>query len=340
MVGRRKGPTVAPPKFRSRKDRRQAIRFTANARFSLTPGGRLRLPKIGDVSVRWSRALPSAPSSVTVIKDPAGRYFASFVVEPGPGTLPETEPVVGIDLGLTHFAVLSDGRKIGSPRFLRRAEKKLRRAQKVLSRKELRFEGQVALVTGAGRGIGRGHALELARRGARVVVNDADGPVAKAVVDEISAAGGPAVASHNSVTTPAGGAAIVDQALDAFGQLDIVVSNAGILRDKSFGQLTPDLVDAVLDVHLRGAFHVLIPAWRQEKIAITHATSAAVALVYARQQGSQGHRGISCFAVDLEAEGVTRSPMPGMGALPLCWGGLAFDDVFVPASLFGKVATQ
>ncbi len=134
-----------------------------------------------------------------------------------------------------------------------------------MSQKELRFDGEVALVTGAGRGIGRGHALELARRGARVVVNDADGPVAKAVADEISAAGGQAVASHDSVATPAGGAAIVDQALDAFGQLDIVVSNAGILRDKSFGQLTPDLVDAVLDVHLRGAFHVLIPAWRHMK---------------------------------------------------------------------------
>ncbi len=73
--------------------------------------------------------------------------------------------------------------------------------------------------------------------------------------------------------------------------------------------------------------------WRLsgEKIAITHATSAAVALVYARQQGSQGHHGISCFAVDLDAECVTRSPMPGRGALPLCWGGLAFDEVFVPA---------
>ena len=130
---------------------------------------------------------------------------------------------------------------------------------------ELGFDGEVALITGAGRGIGRGHALEFARRGARVVVNDADGRAAKTVADEISAAGGQAVASHDSVAIPAGGAAIVDQALDAFGQLDIVVSNAGILRDKSFGQLTPDLVDAVLDVHLRGAFHVLIPAWRQMK---------------------------------------------------------------------------
>ncbi len=136
VTGQRKGPKVAPPKFRSRKDRRQSIRFTANARFSITPGGKLRLPKIGDVPVRWSRALPSAPSSVTVIKDAAGRYFASFVVQAEPGPLPQTEPVLGIDLGLTHFAVLSDGRKITSPRFLRRAEKKLRRAQRALSHKQ------------------------------------------------------------------------------------------------------------------------------------------------------------------------------------------------------------
>ena len=136
VTGQRKGPKVAPPRFRSRKDRRQAIRFTRNARFSITPSGKLRLPKIGNVPVRWSRPLPSEPSSVTVIKDKAERYFASFVVEVGPGTLPETEPVIGIDLGLTHFAVLSDGRKIASPRFLRQAEKKFKHAQRVLSRKQ------------------------------------------------------------------------------------------------------------------------------------------------------------------------------------------------------------
>ena len=136
ITGRRKGPKVAPPRFRSRKDHRQAIRFTRNARWQITPGGKLRLPKVGDIPVRWSRPLPSGPSSVTVIKDPAGRYFASFVIQVGPGALPETEPVIGIDLGLTHFAVLSDGRKIASPRLLRRAEKKLRRAQRLLSRKQ------------------------------------------------------------------------------------------------------------------------------------------------------------------------------------------------------------
>jgi len=135
-MGKRQGPKARPPRFRSRKDHRQTIRFTRNARFIVTPGGKLRLPKIGDVTVRWSRSLPSTPSSVTVIKDSAGRYFASFVIETMPAALPEAEPVIGIDLGLAHFAVLSDGRKIASPRFLRRAEKKLRRAQKALSRKE------------------------------------------------------------------------------------------------------------------------------------------------------------------------------------------------------------
>ena len=136
LTGKRKGPKIAPPRYRSRKDRRQAIRFTANARFAVLPSGKLRLPKIGDVPVRWSRSLPSEPSSVTVIKDAAGRYFASFVVQAAHVPLAPTETVVGIDLGLTHFAVLSDGRKVASPRFLRRAEKKLRRAQQALCRKQ------------------------------------------------------------------------------------------------------------------------------------------------------------------------------------------------------------
>jgi transposase len=129
LNGRRRGRKAGPPRFRSRKDRRQAIRFTRNARFTVTPGGKLRLPKIGNVPVRWSRPLPGIPSSVTVIKDAAGRYFASFVVAAGHDLLPEVVAETGIDLGLTHFAVLSDGRKIASPRFLRRAERKLRKAQ-------------------------------------------------------------------------------------------------------------------------------------------------------------------------------------------------------------------
>ncbi|QYC41780.1 putative transposase [Nonomuraea coxensis DSM 45129] len=135
ISGKRKGPKVAAPRFRSKRDNRQAIRFTRNARFTVTAGGKLRLPKIGDVPVRWSRDLPAEPSSVTVIKDAAGRYFASFVVETGADPLPQTPDEVGIDLGLTHFAVLSDGRKIDNPRFLRRAGRRLKKAQRALSRK-------------------------------------------------------------------------------------------------------------------------------------------------------------------------------------------------------------
>ncbi|WP_406419116.1 RNA-guided endonuclease InsQ/TnpB family protein [Streptomyces sp. NBC_01614] len=128
---------MGAPRYKSRKDTRQAVRFTANARWSITPGQKLRLPKIGDVKVKWSRTLPSSPSTVTVVKDRAGRYFASFVVKSGSQeVLPRTTPELGIDLGLGHFAVLSDGTKIDSPRFLRRAEKRLRKAQRALSRKE------------------------------------------------------------------------------------------------------------------------------------------------------------------------------------------------------------
>ncbi|WP_406419349.1 RNA-guided endonuclease InsQ/TnpB family protein [Streptomyces sp. NBC_01614] len=128
---------MGAPRYKSGKDPRQAVRFTANARWSITPGQKLRLPKIGDVKVKWSRTLPSTPSTVTVVKDSAGRYFASFVVETSPEeVLPPTKSELGIDLGLGHFAVLSDGTKVDSPRFLCRAGKRLRKAQRALSRKE------------------------------------------------------------------------------------------------------------------------------------------------------------------------------------------------------------
>jgi putative transposase len=135
LSGNRKGLKVAPPRFRSRKDNRQAIRFTKNSRFTVLGNGRLRLPKIGDLPVRWSRDLPAEPSSVTVIRDAAGRYFVSFVVRTEDERLPPTECEVGIDLGLTHFAVLSDGTKVAAPKFLRRAARKLTRLQQALSRK-------------------------------------------------------------------------------------------------------------------------------------------------------------------------------------------------------------
>ena len=142
IKGTRKGPKVRAPRFKSRKDARQAIRFTANARWKITASGRLALPKIGELKITWSRVLPVTPSSVTVIKDAAGRYFASFVIDTDPDTdhtrweAPDPTRALGIDLGLTHFAVLSDGTKITSPRFLRRTEKKLKKAQRNLSRKQ------------------------------------------------------------------------------------------------------------------------------------------------------------------------------------------------------------
>lgn len=132
------------------------------------------------------------------------------------------------------------------------------------------FDGRVAVVTGAGGGLGREYALELGRRGARVVVNDLGGAVdgtgastsaADVVVAEIRGNGGEAVPNYDSVSTREGGAAIVQTALDAFGTVDIVINNAGILRDHSFANLTFDEVDAVIDVHLRGAFHVSQPAF-------------------------------------------------------------------------------
>src|SRR3546814_8776533 len=117
---------------------------------------------------------------------------------------------------------------------------------------DIGFDGQVAIVTGAGHGLGRQHALALASRGARVLVNDLGGTVdgsgadagpAQQVADEINAAGGEAVADTSSVATQEGGEAIVKTAVDAFGRVDIVVNNAGILRDKAFHNLTPELLD-------------------------------------------------------------------------------------------------
>ncbi|SFF82910.1 NAD(P)-dependent dehydrogenase, short-chain alcohol dehydrogenase family [Novosphingobium sp. CF614] len=129
------------------------------------------------------------------------------------------------------------------------------------------FEGQVAVVTGGGGGIGRMQALELARRGASVVVNDVggldrpEGPSADDVVAEIRAAGGQAVPSYDSVATPEGGRAIIECALDNFGTVDAILHYAGTWRSVLFDDMTIDQLDPVLDVHLRGAFFVTGPAW-------------------------------------------------------------------------------
>ena len=139
---------------------------------------------------------------------------------------------------------------------------------------EISFEGRVAVITGAGGGLGKTYALQMASRGASLVINDlggaADGTgsgtrMADQVVEEISAAGGKAVANYDSVSTPEGGRGIVQAALDNFGKVDILVNNAGILRDKSFLNLEPENLEAVLDVHLKGAFFVTQPAFASMK---------------------------------------------------------------------------
>ena len=135
ISGKRKGRRIGAPRFRSRKDNRQAIRFTRNG-FSLRPNGKLYAAKIGELKVAWSRELPSDPSSVSIIKDASGRYFASFVVQLVDQPLPELDTEVGIDLGLATFAVLSNGKTIASPKFFRRAERRLKKAQQALSRKD------------------------------------------------------------------------------------------------------------------------------------------------------------------------------------------------------------
>lgn len=138
----------------------------------------------------------------------------------------------------------------------------------------IRFDGRVAIVTGAGAGLGKTYAMALAERGAKVVVNDLGGTkdgsgggtaAADAVVAKIRKAGGEAVASYDSVATREGGETIVKTAVDHFGKVDILINNAGILRDKSFVKLDENEWDMVLNVHLKGAFHVTQPAFKVMK---------------------------------------------------------------------------
>ena len=153
------------------------------------------------------------------------------------------------------------------------------------------FKGRVAIVTGAGAGLGKDYAVELARRSAKVVVNDlgvardgsgSDSAVADRVVEEIRSFGGEAVANFDNVATAQGGENIVKTAVDAFGKVDILVNNAGILKDRSFAKMSPEEWDAVVAVHLRGAYCVTKPAFlnmrdnKYGRIVMTSSTSGTI----------------------------------------------------------------
>jgi NAD(P)-dependent dehydrogenase (short-subunit alcohol dehydrogenase family)/putative sterol carrier protein/acyl dehydratase len=194
---------------------------------------------------RFSRALyPGVPIKTEIWKEEQGKAFFR--------TVNAKNGEVVIDRGIVEWATPEE------------MEKRKRRHG-------VRFDDRVAIVTGAGAGLGRVYALELAKRGARVVVNDLGGAkdgrggdsqsAADQVVEEIRALGGEAVGSYDSVATAEGGQAIVDKAVEAFGRVDIVINNAGILRDKTLVKMDPENWDAIMDVHLKGAYNVTRPAF-------------------------------------------------------------------------------
>ena len=185
---------------------------------------------------------------------------------------------------------------------------------------ELRFDGQVAVITGAGGGLGRQYALLLASRGARVVVNDIGGSVtgigsdtaaAGAVVDEIREAGGDAVADTHSVTSPEDAQSIIDTAVHTWGRLDILINNAGIVGDAPFEDMTADRLDPLLDVHLKGAFNVTRPAWtvmRERRYGRIVNTCSAAGILGAERMSNYGaaKTGLIGFTRVLAAEGVAQ----------------------------------
>lgn len=184
----------------------------------------------------------------------------------------------------------------------------------------MRFDDQVAVITGAGGGLGMQYALLLASRGARVVVNDTGGSVtgsgtnvgtAGAAVEEIRRRGGEAVADIHSVATPEGGQAIIDTAVDTWGRVDIVINNAGIVRDAPFQDMTADRLDPLVDVHLKGAFNVSRPAWkvmRERGYGRIVNTCSAAGLLGAERMSNYGaaKTGLVGLTRVLAAEGAER----------------------------------
>ena len=214
---------------------------------------------------------------------------------------------------------------------------------------EVRFDGRVAIVTGAGGGLGRSHALLLASRGAKVVVNDLGGSrdgsgsrrvseMADKVVDEIKAAGGEAVADYHGVDTAEGGEAIVKTALDAFGKVDIVIANAGILRDRAFHNMTEEDWDKIFAVHVKGSFNVIQPAFRimrqnnYGRIIVT-TSNAGLYGNFGQANYSSAKTAVLGFASTLELEGAKYNIKANVIA-PVAASRLT-EDVMPPAALEG-----
>ncbi|MFI0483180.1 SDR family oxidoreductase [Actinomadura sp. 9N215] len=216
---------------------------------------------------------------------------------------------------------------------------------------ELRYDGRVAVVTGAGHGLGRRHALELAARGAKVVVNDLGGDrsgagasagPAQEVADEIKKNGGEAVANPGNVATPEGAGSIVQSALDAFGKIDILINNAGILRDRSFKNMTPDEWDAVIAVHLRGSFLVTSAAWphlRENGHGRIVNTSSPAGLFgnFGQANYSTAKMGLVGFTKTLAHEGA-KYDIKANAIAPVAWTRMTED--LLPADFADKLGVE
>jgi 3-hydroxy-3-methylglutaryl CoA synthase/NAD(P)-dependent dehydrogenase (short-subunit alcohol dehydrogenase family)/putative sterol carrier protein len=216
----------------------------------------------------------------------------------------------------------------------------------------IRFDGRVAIVTGAGAGLGRVYALELASRGASVVVNDLGGAQdgsgngsrspAEQVVEEIKVSGGEAVANYDSVATPEGGKAIVDTAIKAFGRLDIVINNAGILRDKTLVKMEPENWDVVMGVHLKGAYNVTRPAFvnmRENRYGRIVFTTSAAGLYgnFGQTNYSAAKMGLVGFMNTLKIEGEKHNIKVNTVA-PIA--GTRLTEDVLPPDLFEKLTPE
>lgn len=216
---------------------------------------------------------------------------------------------------------------------------------------ELRFDGKVAIVTGAGHGLGRSHALLLARRGAKVVVNDLGGALdgsgassgpAQEVAELIVKNGGEAVASTDNVATPEGAEAIVRTALDAFGRVDVVVNNAGILRDRSFGKMTVEEFDAVIAVHVRGSFLVsraAFPHMKEQAYGRIVNTSSPAGLYgnFGQANYSTAKMGLVGFTKTLAIEGA-RANIKANAIAPVAW--TRMTETLLPAEFESKFTPE